>query len=84
MAASVAHAERKPTLPEQVRAANGRFEDVAVAVKEGYALIPQCERRRWRCDGRPYVNAKPIGDDKVEIARPEAVMRNVTSADGRI
>lgn len=61
------------TLPDNVRAANDRFKDVAVAVKEGYAPIPCASGIEGGAMGIHYVNANLI-NDTVELAKPEAVM----------
>ena len=68
---------------DAVRAANSRFEDVAVAVKEGYSPIP--------CDSAPmgggmgihYVNGAYLKDKTPDIARPQAVMYE-PEADGSL
>ena len=62
------------TLPEQVSAANSRFKDVAAAVSEGYAPIPCASSIDGGAMGIHYVNKAYLGDDAVDIARPEAVM----------
>ena len=79
LAAVVAQAESQSTLPEQVREANSRFADVAAAVKEGYAPIPCASGIDGGAMGVHYVNASLIGDGKVEIGRPEAVMYEPTA-----
>lgn len=61
-------------LAESVRAANGRFKDVSVAVREGYAPIPCASGINGGAMGIHYVNAQYLGDDKVDVAHPEAVM----------
>ncbi len=79
LAAVLAHAESHATLRDQVRAANSRFADVAVALKEGYAPIPCASGADGGAMGIHYVNAALIGDEKVEIGRPEAVMYEPTA-----
>ena len=78
-----AHAAATNPLADAVRAANSRFEDVAVAVSEGYGPIP--------CDSAPagggmgihYVNGDYLKDPKPDIARPQAVMYE-PQADGSL
>ena len=80
---AVAWAAGENPLADAVRVANDRFEDVAVAVKEGYAPIP--------CDSAPmgggmgihYVNGDYLKDKTPEIARPQAVMYE-PQADGSL
>jgi hypothetical protein len=76
-------AGKAASLPEQVRAANDRFKDVAVAVKEGYAPIPCASGIEGGAMGVHYVNGALIGDKKVEIGKPEAVMYE-PGADGKM
>lgn len=71
------------TLPDQVRSANDRFQDVAVAVKEGYAPIPCASGIEGGAMGVHYVNGNLINDGKVEIGKPEAVMYE-PGADGKM
>jgi hypothetical protein len=61
-------------LADAVRAANGRFADVSVAVSEGYAPIPCVAGIEGGAMGIHYVNAKLLDDGAVDIAHPEAVM----------
>ncbi len=72
-AAAVAHAASNP-LADEVRSANDRFKDVAVAVKEGYGPIPCASGADGGAMGVHYVNGDLIKDDAVEIGKPEAVM----------
>jgi len=67
-------ASKKPTLPEQVRAANDRFRNVETAVKEGYSPIPCTSGIEGGAMGIHYVNPTLIGDEKIDISKPEAVM----------
>lgn len=60
-------------LQDSVRAANDRFKDVAVAVKEGYAPIPCASGVEGGAMGVHYVNASLV-NDTVELGKPEAVM----------
>lgn len=60
-------------LPDQVRKANSRFEDVKVAMNEGYAPIPCTSGIEGGAMGVHYVNANLI-NDTVELGKPEAVM----------
>ena len=74
VAAGTAMAGTGNPLADSVKAANNRFEDVAVAVKEGYGPIP--------CDSSPmgggmgihYVNGTYLKDGVLDITKPEAVM----------
>ena len=62
-------------LADKVRAANSRFQDVSVATGEGYAPIPCASNANGSgAMGIHYVNAAYLGDDKIDLARPEAVM----------
>jgi hypothetical protein len=71
---AVASAAAKNPFADAVRAANDRFSDVAVAIKEGYSPIP--------CDSSPtgggmgihYVNGTYLKDATLDISRPQAVM----------
>jgi len=70
-------------LADNVRTANDRFKDVAVAVAEGYAPIPCASGIDGGAMGIHYVNGAYLKDDAVELARPEAVMYEPT-ADGKL
>jgi len=59
---------------EKVRSANDRFQDVAVAMEEGYTPIPCASGRAGGAMGIHYVNGALIEDGEVDVARPEAVM----------
>jgi hypothetical protein len=61
-------------LADDVRAANARFEDVAVAVAEGYAPLPCASGADGGSMGVHYVNGKYLTDDALDVAHPEAVM----------
>lgn len=62
-------------LAQKVRAANGRFKDVSLAIAEGYAPIPCASDANGNgAMGIHYVNAAYLGDDKVDLAKPEAIM----------
>lgn len=61
-------------LVDSVLAANARFKDVSVAVREGYAPIPCASGINGGAMGIHYVNARYLGDDAVDVAHPEAVM----------
>jgi hypothetical protein len=61
-------------LAEKVRAANSRFLDVKAAIAEGYAPIPCASGITGGAMGIHYVNGQYLKDDKIDIARPEAVM----------
>jgi hypothetical protein len=60
-------------LTAQVRAANDRFKDVAVAVSEGYAPIPCASGVDGGAMGVHYVKSALIGES-VDIKQPQAVM----------
>jgi len=72
-AAGSAFAASNP-LEDHVRAATGRFKNVAVAVAEGYAPIPCISGGDGGAMGVHYVNAAYLKDDAVDISKPEAVM----------
>ncbi|WP_181181636.1 hypothetical protein [Mesorhizobium sp. B3-1-6] len=61
-------------LADKVRAANSRFLDVKAATAEGYAPIPCASGITGGAMGIHYVNGRYLKDDKIDIARPEAVM----------
>ncbi|WP_208760322.1 hypothetical protein [Mesorhizobium intechi] len=61
-------------LAEKVRAANSRFLDVKAATAEGYAPIPCASGISGGAMGIHYVNGQYLKDEKIDIARPEAVM----------
>ena len=61
-------------LAAKVRAANSRFLDVKAATAEGYAPIPCASGITGGAMGVHYVNGQYLKDDKIDIARPEAVM----------
>jgi hypothetical protein len=63
-----------PTLVDKVRAFNKRFEDVKVAVAEGYAPIPCASGIDGGAMGVHYVNAEYLKDEIPDIKRPQAVM----------
>jgi hypothetical protein len=66
----------------QVRTANDRFRDVAVAVAEGYAPIPCASGADGGAMGVHYVKAALIGET-VDIKQPQAVMYE-PKADGKM
>jgi len=74
IAATAANANGTGTLDEKVRAANSRFENVAMATAEGYAPIPCASGITGGAMGIHYVNAAYLKDDAVDLAKPEAVM----------
>jgi hypothetical protein len=79
----VSGAEGGPSrLVEQVRTANDRFKDVAVAVSEGYAPIPCASGVDGGAMGVHYVNATLIGES-VDVSRPQAIMYE-PKADGKM
>ena len=62
------------TLAEHVRAANGRFKDVNVAIAEGYAPIPCASGVEGGAVGVHYVNGEYLKDEAPDLKRPQAVM----------
>ncbi|OBQ71050.1 hypothetical protein EB233_14800 [Mesorhizobium erdmanii] len=70
-------------LADKVRAANSRFLDAKAAVAEGYAPIPCASGITGGAMGIHYVNSQYLKDDKIDIARPEAVMYE-PMADGKL
>ena len=80
--ATAASSDRS-ALVDQVRAANSRFEDVSVAVAEGYAPIPCASGLEGGAMGIHYVNGARLKDDAIDLAHPEAVMYE-PSADGTL
>jgi hypothetical protein len=80
-AASAADVGRH-SLVERVRAANERFQDVAVAEREGYAPIPCASGADGGAMGVHYVNPGLIAES-VDIRRPQAVMYE-PMPDGRL
>ena len=58
-----AEAASSNPLADDVRAANDRFKDVAVAVAEGYAPIPCASGIDGGAMGIHYVNGKYLKDD---------------------
>jgi len=81
-AASAAETVSSP-LAADVRKANDRFQDVSVAVAEGYAPIPCASGIDGGAMGIHYVNGGYLKDDAIDIARPEAVMYE-PMADGKL
>jgi hypothetical protein len=59
---------------QQVKAANDRFADVAVAKSEGYVPLPCASGTDGGSMGIHYVNLKLLGDAALDIAHPEAVL----------
>jgi hypothetical protein len=70
---SAADGDRIP-LVDHVRAANSRFNDVKVAVAEGYAPIPCASGIDGGAMGVHYVNGEYLKDEIPDIKRPQAVM----------
>ena len=70
-------------LAADVRAANERFADVNIAIKEGYAPIPCVSGVEGGAMGIHYVNGALIEDGVIEISKPEAVMYE-PKADGSL
>lgn len=67
-------ASERPTLPDQVRTANDRFKNVETALNEGYSPIPCTSGIEGGAMGVHYVNPTLVGDELIDIAKPEAVM----------
>jgi len=82
LAAAAATAADSP-LADQVKTANQRFADVAVAKSEGYAPIPCVSGIDGGAMGVHYVNQKLLDDPAVDIGKPEAVLYE-PSADGKL
>jgi hypothetical protein len=82
MALSAAAAETNP-LAGQVKTANDRFADVAVAKSEGYAPIPCVSGVDGGAMGIHYVNQALLDDPAIDIAKPEAVLYE-PGADGKL
>ena len=61
-------------LVNHVRTANGRFQDVSVAVSEGYTPIPCASGIDGGAMGIHYVNSKLIEANVIDIEHPQAVM----------
>jgi hypothetical protein len=59
---------------QQVKAANDRFADVAVAKKEGYVQLPCASGVDGGSMGIHYVNLDLLGDPALDVAKPEAVL----------
>ena len=74
---AVADSSQNP-LADHVRAANGRFKDVSVAVAEGYAPIPCASGVDGGAMGIHYVNGNYLKDAAPDIKRPQAVMYEPT------
>jgi hypothetical protein len=70
-------------LVEEVRAANDRFNDVSVAMTEGYKPIACASGIEGGSMGIHYVNESHLKDDAIDLAHPEAVMYE-PSADGKL
>jgi hypothetical protein len=81
--AGVALAAETNPLADNVREANARFVDVAVAKAEGYAAIPCVSGTDGGAMGIHFVNQKLIDDPVVDINHPEAVMYE-PGADGKM
>ena len=79
---AVADSSQNP-LVDHVRAANGRFKDVSVAVAEGYAPISCASGVDGGAMGVHYVNGNYLKDAVPDIKRPQAVMYEPTP-DGKM
>jgi len=82
-AAFAAQAAEANPLADSVRQANDRFRDVAAATAEGYAPIACASGVDGGGMGIHYVNAAYLGDDAVDLSKPEAVMYE-PKADGSL
>lgn len=71
------------TLPDNVRAALGRFADPSVAMKEGYEPGPCVSGPTGGAMGIHFVNADYLKDDAIDAKKPEAVLYEPT-ADGKL
>ena len=78
-AAGTAATEESSPLVDHVRAANDRFNDVSVAVAEGYGPIPCASGLQGGAMGIHYVIGTLLKDGVVDIAKPEAVMYEPTA-----
>lgn len=74
LALAAAQAANAATLVENVRDTNSRFQDVSVAVEEGYSPIPCASGANGGAMGIHYVNAQYLEDGVIDIAKPEAVL----------
>lgn len=83
LAVAPALADSANPLADKVRAANDRFNDVGVAVAEGYSPIPCASGLQGGAMGVHYVNGDFLKDGVADIAKPEAVMYEPT-ADGKM
>jgi hypothetical protein len=59
---------------QQVKSANDRFADVAVAKKEGYVPLPCASGADGGSMGIHYVNLDLLGDPALDVGKPEAVL----------
>lgn len=69
----IADQDESPFVGE-VRQANERFTDVAVATEEGYEPIPCASGASGGAMGIHYVNGGYLENGELDVARPEAVM----------
>ncbi len=83
LCATPAFAHGENPLLNDVREANARFADPAVAVSEGYAPIPCVSGVEGGAMGIHYVNGDYLKDDAIDIGKPEAVMYE-PKADGTL
>jgi hypothetical protein len=76
--ASGDHTHNSSSLPEtlvdRVRQANDRFQNVSIAVAEGYKPVPCASGTDGGAMGIHYVNPKLLGAGVVDIGHPQAVM----------
>jgi len=59
---------------QDVKAANARFADVAVAKKEGYVPLPCASGVDGGSMGIHYVNLDLLADPAIDVGKPEAVL----------
>ena len=78
------HGVSEAPLAREVRQATERYQDVKAATAAGYAPFLGCvSSPQDGAMGIHYVNGQYLKDDKIDIARPEAVMYE-PMADGRL
>ena len=69
------HGTASAPLAQEVRRATERYQDVAAATAAGYALFLGCvSSPQGGAMGIHYVNGDLVGDGKLDVSRPEALM----------
>jgi len=69
------HGDGNAPLAQEVRRATERYQDVTAATAAGYALFLGCvSSPQGGAMGIHYVNGDLVGDGKLDVARPEALM----------